>query len=90
MQNFAVARASVLINLGRAAEALEPMRAAHAYARVHPFENRQGEVGTQYAHVLALLDRCSQARGVLDELHRRRIDVPADASPPLAGTRCGR
>ena len=90
VQNFAVARASVLINLGRAAEALEPMRAAHAYARVHPFENRQGEVGTQYAHVLALLDRCSQARGVLDELHRRRIDVPADASPPLAGTRCGR
>ena len=78
-----------LLALDRAGEAAVRLQAVHAYARAHPFEDRQGGVGTLLADALARVGRCAPAREVLRELADRGIAQGTDDAPaPLSGTPC--
>jgi tetratricopeptide (TPR) repeat protein/predicted Ser/Thr protein kinase len=81
-------RGQALNRLGRHAEAVGAMARVHAYARTHPYENRQGWAGHEYARALAGLGRCAEALAVIEELRRHRIDSRRDDADPLEGSRC--
>ncbi|MET0718245.1 MAG: tetratricopeptide repeat protein, partial [Pseudoxanthomonas sp.] len=88
VQQFKQSHAEVLLSLGRAAEALPALQAAHAYGRDHGNGNRQDTAGHSLIRAYALLGRCKDAQAIVAELRRRRIELPADRDPPLKGTRC--
>jgi tRNA A-37 threonylcarbamoyl transferase component Bud32/tetratricopeptide (TPR) repeat protein len=90
VQQFKHIRAEVLLSLGRAAEALPALQAAHVYGRTHGNDNRQGTAGHSLIRAYALLGRCKEAQAVVDELRRRKIVFPDDRGPPLAGTSCAK
>lgn len=82
-------RGGALVGLGRHADALPGLEAAHAHGREHGFENRQGSVGHFYAKALAGLGRCDDAAAVLAELRQRGIDAQRNGASPLEGSACG-
>jgi serine/threonine protein kinase/tetratricopeptide (TPR) repeat protein len=82
--------AEVLLSLGRTAEALSALEAAHAYGRNHSYGNRQGQAGHSLIRAYALLGRCKEVQAVADELRRRKIAFPSSRGPPLAGTHCAK
>jgi len=84
--NYGLGRA--LVGLDRYAEALTPLAAAHAHGREHGFQDRQGSVGFFYAAALAHLDRCAEAKAIIDELSQRKIDFLREGKHPFEGTRC--
>ena len=77
-----------LSGLGRHAEALPLLAAAHAYGRGHPFEDRQAYAGNAYAHALAALGRCDEAAAIVGELRKRKLDPMQDGKLPTEGTAC--
>ncbi len=88
VQQFKQSYAELLLALGRAAEALSVLEAAHAYGRTHGNGNRQDTAGHSLIRAYALLGRCKEARAIVAELQVRRIELPADRESPLAGSRC--
>ncbi|TDK27150.1 hypothetical protein E2F46_02750 [Luteimonas aestuarii] len=81
-------RGRALVGLGRHAEALPGLEAAHAFGRDHGFDDRQGSVAHFYAQALAGLGRCNEADALLAEMRRRAIDVRRDGRLPLMDTAC--
>ena len=81
-------RGIALLALERAADALPGLQAAHVHGRTHGFQNRQGRYGRAYARALARLGRCDQAREVVGELARRKVNFESDDPHPFDGTGC--
>jgi serine/threonine protein kinase len=88
VQQFELSHAEVLLSLGRAAEALPALEAAHAYGRTHGNGNRQGQAGHSLVRAYALLGRCKEAQVVVAELRRRKVAFPDDRASPMKGTHC--
>lgn len=77
-----------LAGLGRHQQALPLLAKAHQYGQTHAFEGREQQATAAYAHSLAVLERCQEARAALQELARRGSPLHAGEATPLQGTDC--
>ncbi len=87
VQRALMERGIALVQLGRDAEAIAPLRFAHDYGRGHDFEDRQGIVGFYYVEALAHLGRCDEARSIAGELAKRKIRID-EPRASVAGLAC--
>ena len=74
-------RGMLLVDMGRHADAIAPLRSAHAFGRNHAFQARQGSTAHYYVKALAGAGKCTEAQAVQAEMVQRKIDLKFDGAP---------